>query len=342
MRLLRTAKFHWLAGTLAVVPLGIAFSTGIVLGLKDWVSYLRFPFVLEISDVQKLAPSITPELLIQRAKRQFPAWQLKAFHPAEASDRSVQVRLYLPPNQAQQKLVFLDPKSGTLLESRDVVLSSTWQFIYNLHRGIWAGLYGQILMASAALLFVALASTGAWMALKRFRASGTRSRWTIEGRLAGSIHHNLGLLLGALGSMWVVLGAVLNFSEPLKKTFDPMPSFLNLPTRLIQDDLPTSEILKIARKAYGPEIPEGIYFSSRQNEPVLVYYRVGGRLYLNAVDGSVIRARRPESHWTSALYPLHSGRWIGKLGPPILSILALALLMLTLSGLFLRYQRGKV
>jgi uncharacterized iron-regulated membrane protein len=223
--------------------------------------------------------------------------------------------------------------TGSLLALKDPIIASgvlgssdPWPQIYDFHRSLFAGWLGRALVSTMGLALLGMVLTGCRAFVRR------KSR-----RM--SIHAAIGLGFGVPIAIIASLGSALNFVEPLSQWLDPIPSVLGaeVPGNAVPV-LPMSEsqLAKAKATADLARSPTDLIkiYPPKQGRPYLIFYYQGNtKLYIDPIDGKLLKARSPSSHWTSALLPLHALHPLGGLGHGIMVILGLILALLTTLGI---------
>jgi uncharacterized iron-regulated membrane protein len=223
--------------------------------------------------------------------------------------------------------------TGSLLALKDPIMASgilgssdPWPQLYDFHRSLFAGWFGRILVSTMGLALLGMVVTGCRAFVRR------KSRGM-------STHAAMGLGFGVPIAIIAGLGSVLNFVEPLSQWLDPIyavsgaegqqsaPQVLSVTEPQLAKAKATADLVNIPSnliKIYHP----------KPGRPYLLFYYQGNiKLYINPLDGKLLKVRSPSLHWTSALLPLHALHPLGGLGQGIMVILGLILAFLTTLGI---------
>ncbi|MEK8090049.1 PepSY-associated TM helix domain-containing protein [Thermithiobacillus plumbiphilus] len=322
-------KTHIYIGTLLIVPLLVIALTGILLGFYDQLRYGQAPYRLGQPAAQTLAPS----QLAARVQAAYPDARLEILYLPTAPERAARAKLA---GEGGSRMAFLDPATGQTLALKPAGQEDWLDFLYHLHRGKPLGLTGQIIASATGAFILLLWLVGLWLWWPRRgrpRPWGDRDART----KAISLHRWLGLWAGGLFASLAVVGALLNFAGPLIDRFDPAPKVAV--GNGTSAAYPLNSLVAIARHGYPQAALERIYFAKNTDAVMRFRFRDGGWVFLDGITGEVLKRKTPTSHWTNLLFPLHSGRIFGSFGPMFMSFLALALLTMSLSGLY--YWRAR-
>ena len=142
-------------------------------------------------------------------------------------------------------------------------------------------------------------------------------------------HRWIGVRLTALPVLLAAVGALLNFAGPLGQAFNPAPRMI---ANAEMPPLALDRIVAAAGQAYPAAPLERIYFPERAGALWQFRFRDGGRVFVTGDTGRTVKMNTPFSHWTNALYPLHSGRVFGEKGPVAMAVLGMVLLASGISG----------
>lgn len=324
-------KIHVYLGTACALLFLIIASTGILLGFYDQLRYSAPPYRLTTSMDHGLAPTV----LAKKIRSAYPEYRLTQLFLSTAPERAAQAKLEGPHNNSQ--LVFVHPGTGAVFASQGATHQDWLSFVHSLHHGKPFGLIGQIIISASGISLLILWIVGLVLWWQRpSRAYAWRGKpWRIRLR---SIHRWLGLALGGLVAILATLGALLNFVGPIKQWLDPLPQ-IRAVEMSAQRPLNLERALTRGSAAY-PGVPlERIYFPIPDNPLLRLRFKDGTWVYLHGMDGEVIKIASPFSHWTNLLYPLHSGRLLGRGGPWMIVVLGTILLMLGGSGVFTYWRK---
>lgn len=223
--------------------------------------------------------------------------------------------------------------TGSLLALKDPIIASgilgssdPWPQLYDFHRSLFAGWFGRILVSMMGLALLGMVVTGCRAFVRR------KSR-----RM--STHAAMGLGFGVPIAIIAGLGSALNFVEPLSQWLDPIPAVSGAEGQQNEAQvLPVSELQLAKAKATADlaNISSDLIkiYHPKPGRPYLLFYYQGNiKLYIDPLDGKLLKVRSPSLHWTSALLPLHALHPLGGLGHGIMVILGLILALLTTLGI---------
>lgn len=304
-------RLHSWLGLLAALPLLVVAGSGVILGFYDHIRHASAPYRLE----KPVSPHLPPVALAEAAGAAWPTGRLETLYLPSAVDRSARAVMV----GDKRVTVFLHPASGALLAVRDADRSDWLEFVRRLHHGNQLGLAGEIAVAAIALAIVILWLTG--FALHR----------------RGHLHGLLGRIAGGGLVFLAVSGGILTFGKPLRENFYPPPAASG--TAPTWADV--SRAVKMGAMAYGRAPLGRIVFPTKAGQPLLLRYRDGGRVFLDHSSAQVLRVETSFSPWLNILYPLHSGRFFGGWGPPLVAALGGVLLFIAASGLVIRRRSGR-
>lgn len=314
-------KTHLYVGTLAAAPLIVIVLTGVILGFYDPLRYAEPPYRLEAPAVYALSPAA----LIERFHSSRPDAAPNVLYLPTAPERAARLEFRLA---GQRAIALIDPNTGQTLALQDADHRDWLQYLYELHRGKPFGLEGQV-VASATGGFVALLwLVGLGLRWTRRTKASTGRRCDRRIRFL-NVHRWTGVWVGAIPVLLAVLGAVLNFAGPLGNAFNPPPQ-VTTPAERAQ--LPLNNVVALAMRAYPAAPPERVYFP-QHTALWQIRFRDGGRVFLAGDSGRILKVNAPLAHWTSLLYPLHSGRIFGAWGPMAMALVGIVLLTMSVSGL---------
>lgn len=223
--------------------------------------------------------------------------------------------------------------TGSLLALKDPIIASgilgssdPWSEIYDFHRSLFAGWLGRVLVSTMGIILLGMVLTG-------FRSFV----WRKSRRM--STHAAMGLCFGIPIAIIAGLGSALNFVEPLSQWLDPIPAVSGAEGQQNEAQvLPISELQLAKAKATADlaNISRDLIkiYHPKPGRPYLLFYYQGNiKLYIDPLDGKLLKVRSPSLHWTSALLPLHALHPLGGLGHGIMVILGLILALLTTLGI---------
>lgn len=308
----RWRAWHVGLGSLALLPLLVIVGTGILLGFYDPLRFSQAPYAL----AHPVASSLTPAQLAERVQARYPERRLRVLYLPVAAHHAARAVL---DGAGGRRLVFLHPGSGAPLAMQSAGTQDWLGFIYQLHRGKPLGLAGQIIASLSGVAVGLLWGLG-WY-LRRRRRSTSCGRGL-------RLHRWCGFYVGGFLALGALLGALLNFAGPLLSVFNPPPA---APARLNAPLADWTRVIAAGQAAYSGARLERIYFPAAATAPWQLRFQDGGRVFLTARGPTVLQLSAPLSHWTSSLYPLHSGRILGPYGPMAMSLLGAAGLLLLLS-----------
>lgn len=312
------SRFHVGLGLVFAVPLMIIGASGLLLGFHDWLRYGSSPYRLEEPAVQPVAPAA----LADAARSAYPGGRLEVLYLPTEPDRVARARL--SGKEGNRALVFLDPATGKPVAVRDLAERDLVDWLYEVHKGAIAGLSGEIVAAAGAISLVLLWLSG--LPLKR------------QGRRARSLHGRIGRAAGGVLALVALTGVLLSFTKPLREKLYPAPR------TSVATPLPTVDIAQVVSagsRVYIGSLLERVLLPVRGGQPVALCYQDGGRVWVDGANGQVLRTEPPYAPWINLLYPLHSGRMLGKLGPTLVAAFGVLLMFLIVSGYFLHHKAIK-
>lgn len=313
---------HLYLGMAIALPLLVIAVSGIMLSFYDDLRYSAPPYRLATPVLQPLAADV----LAESVRRHFSRHRLEVLFLPTAPHHSSRARLTGP----APLLVFIDPGTADILETKDAADLDGLEWLRELHRGSVLGLPGKIAASMTGFGTTFLWAMGLWVWFKRCAAA--KRQWP---RAKGSvaIHRQMGLLLGGPIAGLAMLGGLLNFSGPLMQWLDPPPAIV-LPSSMERlTPLLLSSVVDIATAGYREAPLERIYFPLNASEPWRFRFLDGSWEFVNAQNGTLLKLKTPYSHWTMLLFPLHSGKLLGIYGHWLLAIGGFVLLFLVGSGL---------
>lgn len=306
-------RLHACLGLIAALPLLVIAVSGIILGFHDKLRYASAPYRLS----GPVAHPLEPATLADAARAALPGGRLEVLYLPTAPERAARAVM-----AGEKRLIlFLHPATGRVLAVRDAERKDRLEFLRALHHGKALGVAGEIAAGAAALLLPLL-----WLTGRPFRRGGLYK---------SGIHAGLGRITGGALIFLAVTGGILTFAKPLRDHFYPPPRSV---TVFKATDL--SRAVEIGAGIYGLAPLDRIVFPARADLPLLFRFRDGGRVWLDAARGEALRVETPFAPWLNVLYPLHSGRILGRSGPPLVAALGVALLLLTARVVRLRHERA--
>ncbi len=314
----RLSRLHVRLGLAFAVPLLIIGASGILLGFYDWLRYSSAPYRLEEPVVQPVAPAV----LADAARSAYPDGRLEVLYLPTEPNRAARARL--SGRDGNRKVVFLDPATGTPVATRDPAERDLVDWLHEVHRGAIAGLAGEIVAAAGAISLVLLWMSG--LPLKR------------QGRRGRHLHGRIGRWVGGVLALVALTGGVLSFAKPLREKLYPAPH-TGVATAPPAVDI--AQAVSAGSRVYTGALLERVLLPVRGGQPVALRFQDGGRVWVDGASGRVLRMETPWSPWINLLYPLHSGRTLGKLGPPIVAAFGVVLMFLILSGYALHRKAMK-
>lgn len=312
------SRLHVRLGLVFAVPLLIIGASGILLGFHDWLRYGASPYRLEEPVVQPVAPAV----LADAARSAYPEGRLEVLYLPTEPERAARARL--SGKEGSRALVFLDPATGKPVAVRDPAERDLVDWLYEVHRGAIAGLSGEIVAAAGAVSLVLLWLSG--LPLKR------------QGRWARPLHGRIGRSAGGVLALVALTGGLLSFAKPLREKLYPAPR------TSVATPLPTVDIAQVVSagsRVYTGSLLERVLLPVRGGQPVALRYQDGGRVWVDGANGQVLRTETPYAPSINLLYPLHSGRMLGKLGPTLVAAFGVLLMFLTVSGYSLQRKAIK-
>lgn len=308
-------RFHAWLGLLAALPLLLIAASGILLGFYDGLRYASPPYRLPLPVERPLGPAA----LADAARAAQPGGRLEALYLPTAPERAA--RAVMGGNR--RVTLFLHPADGGVIAVRDAEQRDWLDFLRAIHHGKLLGGAGEAAAGALALALPLLWLTG---------RSVVRGRgWRQSG-----IHARLGRITGGMLAFLALTGGILTLAKPLREHLYPPPRIA-----VASGAAELSRILEKGVGIYGRAPLERIVFPAGNGAPILLRFRDGGRLWLDVANEEVLRVETPFSPWLNFLYPLHSGRILGRCGPPLVAALGGALLLLAMSALFIRRRSGR-
>lgn len=155
------------------------------------------------------------------------------------------------------------------------------------------------------------------------------------------VHRWLALSVGWVLILAGLTGAILVVAQPLDRWANPQ--FFRAQSQPVagRAPLPLQEVLEDMRAEFGA----GASFTLRPpRQPhdsfwVLVKGRWNGTLYLDPVTGAEQGRRGETEGFVNTLFKLHSSLWLQEIGKAILAAVALAYLLLLVTGMILWWPR---
>lgn len=306
-------RLHSWLGLLAALPLLVVAGSGIILGFYDGLRFASPPYRLPVPVERPLGPAA----LADSARAALPGGRLEAIYLPVAPDEAARAVMA----GERRVTLFLHPATGRILAVRDAEQRDWLEFLRALHHGKAFGIAGEVVVGATALLLPVLWLTGRSIG----RGNGLRN---------SGIHAGLGRITGGFLTFMAVTGGILTIAKPLRDHFYPPPR-----TSAVSKAVDLSLAVEKAVGSYGHTPLDRIVFPARADLPLLFRFRDGGRVWLNAADGEVLRVETTFSPWLNFLYPLHSGRIAGRYGPPLVAVLGVALLLLASRGVRLHRKK---
>lgn len=307
------SRLHARLGVLFALPLLLIAATGILLGFYDALRYASAPYQLE----KPVGRPVGAAELAKAAQVAFPVGRLEVLYLPAAPERAARARV--TEAGGRRVVAFLDPATGKTMAVRDASQRDLVDWLHEVHRGAIAGVAGEVAVAGAAIAVVLLWLSGVPMAGR--------------GR---HLHGRLGRVLGGAGAAIAVTGAMLAFAKPLRERFYPSPATGIAHTQSFDP----ARLISAGSRSHGAAALERVQFPLREGQPAVLRFADGSRVWLDA-GGATLREETAFNPWLNMLYPLHSGRILGKAGPPLVALIGSGLLYLTYSGFRLRYGRSR-
>lgn len=313
---------HLYLGIAIALPLLIIAASGIVLSFYDDLRYAAAPYRL----ANPVYRPLDADTLVESVRRHYPRHRLEVLFLPTAPEHSARAKLA----GTEPLLVFIDPGTAAILETKAAADLDGLDWLRELHRGSILGLPGKIAVSMAGLGALFLWAMGLWLWLRR-NATAKRQRRRIK-LFPGlvTIHRQTGLLLGGLIAGLALLGALLNFAGPLMQWLDPPPT---IATQTSSQQLMTLPLSRLVDASVNGSTLERIYFPGTANQPWRFRFLDGSWSFVDGQDGTLLKLKTSSSHWTMLLYPLHSGKLLGIYGHWLLILCGLVLLFLVGSGL---------
>jgi uncharacterized iron-regulated membrane protein len=263
---------------------------------------------------------------------------------------------------------------GTVSLSRENILPFLYKLHYSLHipdvGGVELGLWAMGLIAiawvidSVIALLIAFPSRKVWRRSFRFRfrEGGTRLNY--------DLHRSGGVWLWPLVLVLAITAVSMNLHdsvmEPLVSVFstvtpDPRAGLTPMPEdKPLSATITRPEIIAIAQKeaaARGITAPAGgVFYSKEFGAYGVGFFEAGNShgdgglgnpyLYFHGADGRLLGAQVPGTgsagdFFLQLQFPLHSGRIAGVPGRIVVTILGLAIAMLSVTGLVIWVKRRR-
>lgn len=321
-------RAHVWLGTLATIPLLVIAGSGIVLGFLEPLRHAGPPHRLD----RAVASPLAPARLLEAIQAAHPAHRIERLRLPSRPDAAAVATLSGPDRRA----AFVHPGTGAVLETRPGEGGDWLDALRALHHGKALGAPGTYLASAAGIVASAL-----WALGLRVRARLPARRPPPAGRRLRPrmlhLHRRLGAVAGALLSLLALTGAALNHVAPLRAWLLPEPRATGLPG----DRAALARAVEAGIAAY-PGAPLGrIDLPAGASAPLRLRFRDGGSVHVDGARGEVLRVASPRSHLLLALYPLHSGRAFGPLGPPAMAGLGLLSLGLVATGASFHARRRR-
>jgi uncharacterized iron-regulated membrane protein len=329
---MKLRSFHIKLGLLLTLPLLIIVVTGMILGFHDSIQSSQFPYLLD-HPVTRSPQSY--DVALRQAQALYPNSRIDALHLPSDPSQSLRIKMVHPADQ-KALVIFVNPETGEILAQKDGVQLDALEWIYRLHRGTWAGSVGRALGSSLGILIFLLWPTGWLLRRRRIRF---QKRPLKKSRLSKAspllLHRLLGYAFGGGIAFMALSGAMMNYNSDLLKWLDPPPSSGQKqvdPQSSIQD-LATK--IQLASSARPHSQLRSIYFPKANDRHIFFYYKDNSRVYIDAESNKILKVMSPTSHWLHALYPIHSGRVLGKGAPVFIISMGLSTLLISALGIYL-------
>lgn len=306
-------RWHIRIGLVVTFPLTAIVVTGVALGVLRSLE-LAQPYTGP-RDATRIA---------EAALREHQRAALSAILFPNAADKPARARF------TDGSELALDPRTGALLSPETASRSAFAETLYRIHRGKALGEVGQAVTSGVSLVAAALFLLG--LKLRRRRSA----------RHGMSVHRRLGFVPGGFVVVMMGLGAAANYSSSLTRRFDPMPGALATSVANAKDIARLDRVSRAAAKAYPYSPIASMHFSKTRGEPVLFYFDDSSRVYADLKTEVVVKVAPWSSHWSRALFALHTGRAIGRAQPLWIFLAAIVSILLIGSGQVAAFGRPSV
>jgi uncharacterized iron-regulated membrane protein len=311
-------RAHLWLGTLAALPLLVVAGTGAVLGFYDPLRHAAAPHRLPHRVERRMA---TAEL-VAAVRSRFPHHRLDRLR-LPRTDRTAALAHLSGPDR---RTLFLHPASGAILAETNG--EPDWlETIHRLHHGKPFGETGRTIATLSAVVALILFALGARLRANAPRRAPLRPGAGLRARLL-AFHRPVAWAVGIPVVVLAVTGGLLNYAGPLRNAFlaDPVAGVGETPPA------DPAHVLRVGEGAYGGAPLDRVDFPSGGDTPVRFRFVDGSWAYVDAARGSVLEVRPVHSHWLLLLYPVHSGRILGLVGPVLVATLGVAIFLAIVSG----------
>lgn len=288
----------------------------------------------------------------KKVRARFPDHQLAGFRLPQTANQSLQVSLM---REGVFSTVFIDPASGAILGHS----SPAWRrIVLKMHNELVLGQWGAALLFFVACAMVLMGCSGLWMQRKLLRKLFRRPRFRRSPRLGFTDLHKM-TGVPAFVFLFVIgtTGALYNFPafEKIAAGKAGGPGFQTAHRHHDAAGISMDRAMRDARAAIPDLTPNYLSFPKNGNAKVGVYGSVPGQEFfgpyassitLDAATGEVLsvkdlRTQPWSKKWRAFIRPLHHGNFGGLGVKTIYCLGALSLVVLTVTGLFIRRHRRK-
>jgi uncharacterized iron-regulated membrane protein len=349
-------RLHWIAGITAGLVLGVVGFTGGMLGCEDLVLRLLNP---QLHGLAAGHDELPPDRWIAAAREDYPENAVRSV-AWDGGDDAVRVRVTRDGGRGVE--VAIDPNDGKLLGVPAGV--GFFATVEQVHRTLAAGPIGkQVVGASVAVLLLMIAtglhlrwprrrhSVSAWLQ-PNLRASGRGLLWQLHA-VAGT-WLLLFYLTASLTGLWWSYDFYRNAVNALAGV--PVAAKRQPPATADKDAPPVSVDRAWATfRATAPDATRATFtLSGKAGSPLEIRYqtpssahdRAWNTLKIDLVNGDIVaresyadlpRGRR----FVAALFPLHSGSFLGVPGRVLMASAALLMPFFSITGLWLWLLRRR-
>lgn len=344
---------RWLGLGFAVL-LFMQGCTGMVVAFRDELNDALHRSALTVIPMGAMR---TVQSLAEMVRARHPQLDIERIEYPQHTDGALVFRMQAV-GGGQLRYIAVDPYSGIVTRDKPV---SGWpvEWLYRLHQQLAAGDTGHIVIGIEAVALLFFVITGPWMwwpGRRNLRRGLTVSFSHGPQRSVRELHRAGGAIAAVVLFFTSLTGIALVWPNPVRKTVGTFSSVVIKTAPAVAERagvpfLPVDQLVARAREQFGDAHLKSVRFPGGHGRVVAAYFvgtnprpRATDQIHMNAYTGETLAiydaTRVPAaSRALDWALPIHTGEFLGFPGRIVFVLAAIALQMLTLTGVWQWWQR---